>query len=68
MVAYVGGSMYALFAAATTSTTEKDVPRIVGDPLSWPIFIGAGVAIFAFIMIGGWLVSRRSRAGARLPR
>ena len=48
--------MYGLFAQATTSTTvEKEVQRIVGDPLSWPVFIGAGVALFAFIMIGGWL-------------
>jgi hypothetical protein len=54
-----------LYAAATTTTVEPDVPRIVGNPLSWPVFIGAGVALFAFILIGGLVVRRRGEAPAR---
>jgi purine-cytosine permease-like protein len=54
-----------LLAAASTSTTvEEDVPRIVGDPLSWLVFIGAGVAMFVFIVVGGFLVRRRSSRAA----
>ena len=49
--------------AATTTTTEVDVPRIVGNPLSWPVFIGAGVVCLLFIVLGGWYVrGRASRA------
>jgi hypothetical protein len=52
----------AVLAAATTTTTE-DVPRIVGDPLSWPVFIGAGVLCLVLILAAGWYVrSRASRA------
>ena len=52
-------------ATSTTSTTvEEDVPRIVGDPLSWWVFIGAGVALFVFIVIGGLLVRRRASRAA----
>lgn len=64
----MSGLFAAVLAQATTSTTEKEVQRIVGDPLSWWVFIGAGVALFAFIMIGGWLVSRRSKAAADRSR
>ena len=54
-----------VLAAATTSTTvEEDVPRIVGDPLSWWVFIGAGVALFVFIVVGGLLVRRRASRAA----
>ena len=54
-----------VLAAATTSTTvEEDVPRIVGDPLSWWVFIGAGVALFMFIVVGGMLVRRRASRAA----
>ena len=53
----------AVLAAATTTTTE-DVPRIVGDPLSWWVFIGAGVALFVFIVVGGLLVRRRGSRAA----
>ena len=54
-----------LLAAASTSTTvEEDVPRIVGDPLSWWVFIGAGVALFVFIVVGGLLVRRRGSRAA----
>ncbi|MEA3056645.1 MAG: hypothetical protein QOD30_2077 [Actinomycetota bacterium] len=56
-----------VLAAATTSTTvEEDVPRIVGDPLSWWVFIGAGVALFVFIVVGGLLVRRRASRAADL--
>jgi dolichyl-phosphate-mannose--protein O-mannosyl transferase len=58
----------ALVLAAVTSTTsttvEEDVPRIVGDPLSWWVFIGAGVALFVFIVVGGLLVRRRASRAA----
>ena len=57
-----------LLAAASTSTTvEEDVPRIVGDPLSWWVFIGAGVAMFVFIVAGGLLVRRRASRAADRP-
>jgi hypothetical protein len=59
MVAYGAAPMLSLFA--TTTTTVEDVPRIVGDPLSWPVFIGAGLLLFAFILVGG-LWARRRRA------
>jgi hypothetical protein len=52
--------MFALLAAATSTTVEEEVPRIVGDPLSWWVFIGAGVALFVFIVVGGLLVRRRA--------
>ena len=49
--------------AQTTTTAEPEVPRIVGDPLSWWVFIGAGVVLLAFIVLGGLYVrSRGSRA------
>jgi uncharacterized protein (DUF58 family) len=51
--------------AQTTTTAEPEVPRIVGDPLSWWVFIGAGVALLAFILLAGWYVrSRSSRSAA----
>ena len=54
-----------VLAVSTTSTTvEEDVPRIVGDPLSWWVFIGAGVALFVFIVVGGVLVRRRASRAA----
>ena len=53
-----------LLLAATTTTVEPEVPRIVGNPLSWWVFIGAGVALFVFIVVGGLLVSRRASATA----
>jgi hypothetical protein len=68
MVAYGAPPMFGLFvvlAQATTSTTaEPDVPRIVGDPLSWWAFIGAGVALFVVILAAGWFVRRRASGGA----
>jgi hypothetical protein len=58
-------SALVLAAASSTSTTvEKEVPRIVGDPLSWWVFIGAGVALFVFIVLGGLLVRRRGSRAA----
>ena len=53
-----------LLAASTSTTVEEDVPRIVGDPLSWWVFIGAGVALFVFIAAGGLLVKRRASRAA----
>ena len=59
------GHFVLLLGAATTSTTaEPEVPRIVGDPLSWWVFIGAGVALFVFIVAGGLLVRRRASRAA----
>jgi len=60
------GDFMLLLAAATTSTTaEPEVPRIVGDPLSWWVFIGAGVVLLVAILAGGLAVRRRaSRAAA----
>jgi hypothetical protein len=56
--------LFVLLAAATTTTVTEEVPRIVGDPLSWWTFIGAGVALFVFIVAGGLLVRRRASATA----
>jgi hypothetical protein len=58
MVAYGAAPMLWLFA--TTTTTVEDVPRIVGDPLSWPVFLGAGILVFVLILAGG-LWARRHR-------
>jgi hypothetical protein len=57
-------SALVLAAASTSTTVEKEVPRIVGDPLSWWVFIGAGVALFVFIVLGGLLVRRRGSRAA----
>jgi hypothetical protein len=56
--------LVAALLAQTTTTVEPEVPRIVGDPLSWWVFIGAGVALLLFILVGGWLVKRRSSRAA----
>ena len=48
-----------LAAAATTSTTE--VPRIVGDPLPYWQWLGAGIVLLALILAAGWYVSRRMK-------
>ena len=57
-------ALLALLAQSTT-TAEPEVPGVVGDPLSWWVFIGAGVVLLAFILLGGWYVrSRSSRADA----
>lgn len=50
-----------LLAAATTTTTAE-VPRIVGDPLPYWEWLGAGVLMLALILAAGWYVSRRTRA------
>ena len=55
-------AVFVVLAQITTTTTESDVPRIVGDPLSWWVFIGAGVALLAVILAGGYLVRRRASA------
>jgi hypothetical protein len=53
-----------LAATSTSTTVEEEVPRIVGDPLSWWVFIGAGVALFVFIVVGGLLFRRRASRSA----
>lgn len=55
---------YVLLAAATSTTAAPEVERVVGDPLSWWVFIGAGVALFVFIIGGGLLVRRRASTPA----
>jgi dolichyl-phosphate-mannose--protein O-mannosyl transferase len=60
-------SALVLAAASTSTTVEEEVPRIVGDPLSWWVFIGAGVALFVFILVGGLLVRRRGSRAADRP-
>jgi hypothetical protein len=50
-----------LFSAATTTTTAE-VPRIVGDPLPYWQWLGAGIVLLALILAAGWYVSRRTRA------
>jgi hypothetical protein len=52
-----------LVLAQQTTTTE--VRRIVGDPLSAWVVIGAGLALLAVILLAGLLVRRRSRVAAR---
>jgi hypothetical protein len=50
-----------LLVFAQTTTTLEEVPRVVGDPLPAWEFWAAGVLVLAFILIGGWYVSRRSK-------
>jgi hypothetical protein len=56
--------------AQTTTTTTEEVPRIVGDPLpTWEFWL-AGALVLAFILIGGWWFTQRSRkadAAERTP-
>lgn len=47
-----------LLAAVETTTTE--VRRVVGDPLPTGVVVGAGLALFALILVAG-LVARRRR-------
>jgi hypothetical protein len=54
-----------LVAAVTTTTNPDDVPRVVGDPLPWGIWFGSGLLLLAVILLAGWIVSRRMRAGER---
>jgi hypothetical protein len=49
-----------LFAAVTTTTTVE-VPRIVGDPLPYWEWLGAGIVLLVLILGAGWYVSRRTR-------
>jgi hypothetical protein len=46
---------------AQTTTTTVEVQRIVGDPLPLWIWWAAGIAILAFILVGGWYVGRRTK-------
>ena len=44
---------------AQTTTTTTEAPRIVGDPLPTWIFWTAGALVLLFILVGGWIFSRR---------
>ena len=50
-----------VLAAATTTTTIKEVPRIVGEPLPLWIWWGSGILLLAFILAAGWYVGRRTK-------
>ena len=47
-----------MLAAQTTTTT---VPRIVGDPLPLWVWWGAGIVLFALILVGGLWARRKMR-------
>jgi hypothetical protein len=49
-------------AAATTTTTVEEVPRVVGDPLPLWIFWASGIALLVVILAAGWYVGRRTKA------
>jgi hypothetical protein len=54
--------MPSLFAAATTTTTVPEVPRVVGDPLPLWIWWVAGIALLVVILAAGlWARSRQDR-------
>jgi MYXO-CTERM domain-containing protein len=48
-----------LVLAQQTTTTE--VRRVVGEPLSAWVVIGAGAGLLAVILLAGYLTRRRSR-------
>jgi hypothetical protein len=57
--------LLALYAQATTSTTEEEIPRVVGEhPGSW-VVIAAGAVLLVAILVGGFVVNRRLTAGNR---
>lgn len=54
-------------ASDESTTTTVAVPRIVGQPLPGWVVLAASAALLAAIVIGGLLVSRRTRVdGDRL--
>jgi len=50
----------AVLAQATTSTTEEEVQRIVGDHPGNVLVIGAGVLLLVVILVAGLAVRRRA--------
>ena len=48
--------------AQTTSTTIEEAPRIVGDPLPLWIWLAAGIALLAVILLTGWWLTKRASA------
>jgi hypothetical protein len=57
-----GAVLPALLLAQETTTTE--VRRVVGDPLSAWVVVGAGLALLVVILLAGYLVRRRTTAGS----
>jgi hypothetical protein len=47
--------------AQTTTTTVEEVPRVVGDPLPSWIFYTAGALVLLFILVGGYVFTRRQQ-------
>jgi len=64
MVAYRALPMTEVFAQSTTSTTDKELPRIVGDHPGNVVVIGAAVLLLVAILAAGFAVRRRASAGA----
>jgi hypothetical protein len=51
-------------AQATTSTTEEEIPRIVGDHPGNALVFGSAALVLALILLAGYVVTRRARGGA----
>lgn len=56
--------MSEVFAQSTTSTTEKEIPRIVGDHPGNLVVIGSGILLLIVILAAGLYVRRRAAAAA----
>lgn len=49
--------------SSTVSSTTV-APRVVGDPLSTPVLLGSGVALFVAIVGFGVVMRRKQRKGS----